>query len=216
MRKGILVVIIGIILSAMMPFSIFADTQILPSYNDNTTRTNFQNAGGTIMSWVSDPLTTSTWSRLSFTFDDHYYGYVTCRGYFGNTSTYNDFTVFIADGYGEWNYRNVSNGSTKYINDVRVDYVNLVIPDSSVDLTQIINLLTAIEVDTTAIDSTLDSTLTAIQSVLNQLIISNGYLDVITQMREYNFPIESFIYVRYALQTFELTDVITYKEVLYI
>lgn len=200
MKKGILVLILGITILTLMPFSIYADTWISPTYYDSSTQTKWNNAGGTVENFSEDPLTASTPSHLTFTFDDHYYGYVSFTGYYGGTSSYVSGTCFIADGQGIWNYRNVSNAPKKYIDAVRIDFVSLVIPDSSVDLTQIIQILTAIESDTTAIDSTLDTTLIVIQNVLSQLIISNGYLETLTEMRQWNFPIESFSAVMFMLQ----------------
>ena len=190
------------------PFNIYANSQntiIVPTWDSSTTQSQWD-THLTVENYCEGTNASTNSCKLMFTVDSNYYGYIYFDGYVGNTKWIDFQMVFIADGYGEYNYNLWSNGQIS-INKVNIAIVNLVQPNSSVDLTQIIQLLTAIEQDTSSIDILVNQTKTQIINVLNQLVISNGYLETLTKLRKYDFSIESYSFInQFYLYGYDIVD----------
>lgn len=193
--KGIVLVVILLLASIMMPFDVYAavESTIAPTFSSSSSEWN----GHLHVTNFTEGSNNQASSSLHFTFDDDYYGMVYFDGYGpSNQLIANYAVVFIAAGSGEYRYSYYQNGVIN-ITQVTIQSVSVVKPGSSVDLSQIVTLLTAIESDTTAIDNVLDTTLSQIRLVLAELIISNDYLELISQYRQWNFPIESYNFISY-------------------
>lgn len=215
-EKIVALLLIGILMPvSLFPFRIDASVQstIVPTFTSTTSQWN----GHLYVTNFSDGTNNQASSTLSFTLDDDYYGVIYFDGY-GPSSQHiaNYASVFIAGGYGEYRYSYYQSGVIN-ITSVTINIVNVVKPSSSVDLSQIVTLLTAIESDTTAIDNVLDTTLSQIRLVLAELIESNGYLDDLTKLRQWNFPVESFAINYYLMnqRQYEIVDLINMNYYLY-
>lgn len=208
--KGIVLVVIFLLASIMMPFDVYAAVQstIAPTFSSGTTEWN----GHLHITNFSDGTDNQASSTLSFTLDDDYYGVIYFDGYGpSNQHIANYAAVFVAGGYGEYRYSYYQNGIINITN-VTVNIVNVVKPGSSVDLTQIVSLLTAIENDTSSLDNLLDSTLDEIRDILSELIVSNGYLETLSKIRQWNIPFESFGFVHYLMSNnYPIFDYSTYN-----
>ena len=211
-EKGIKILFsIFLFASILMPFSVYADTTVPVTYNSQSTQAQWQ-SHLTVTNYCESPLQGSTPCKLTFTLDDNYYGMISFDGYAGTSLALSYVTVFVAGGVGEYNYRTFSNANPMYINSINIMGVGLHLPDSNVDLTDIIDLLTAIETDTTSLDSTTDSILIQLQSLINQAIISNGYLETLNELRLWNIPIESFNFItNFYYKNFDLLDYSVYN-----
>ena len=206
-----LLIVLLLIASILMPFSVYADTTVPVTYNSQSTQTQWQ-SHLTVTNYCESPLQGSTPCKLTFTLDDDYYGMISFDGYAGSSLALSYVTVFVAGGVGEYNYRTFSNANPMYINSINIMGVGLHLPNTNVDLTDIIDLLTAIESDTTALDSTTDSILIQLQSLVNQAIISNGYLETLNELRLWNIPIESFNFItNFYYKNFDLLDYSVYN-----
>lgn len=201
--KGIVLAVILLLASIMMPFDVYAagQSQIVPTFSSSTSQWN----GHLYVTNFSDGTNNQASSTLSFSFDDDYYGIIYFDGYGpSNQHIANYAACFVAGGYGEYRYSYYQNAVIN-ITSVTINIVSVVKPQTTVDLTQIITLLTAIENDTSSIDNVLDTTLAQIRLVLNELIESNGYLETLTKMRQWNIPMESIGAVSYLfVQNYEL------------
>jgi len=207
--KFILSMVIAI--SLLTPFSINADTQIVPTYSSSA-QTWVNDNGFVYVTNYCEGTTASTNScKLTFTLNSNWYGMIYIDGYdSSNTQWINYKPVFIADGYGEFNY-NFWQSSQKVITKITILSINLVKPDSNVDLTQIIQLLTSINnyeqqnnILLDVIDDNTLNTVNEIKNVISQFIISNGYLDIISKIKSFNLPFESLSSVYYLLQHHEV------------
>lgn len=189
--KGIILAVILLLASIMMPFDVYAAVQstIVPTFSSSTSQWN----GHLHITNFSDGTNNQASSTLAFTLDDDYYGVIYFDGYGpSNQHIANYAAVFVAGGYGEYRYSYYQNGIINITN-VTVNIVSVVKPQTTVDLTQIITLLTAIENDTSSIDNVLDTTLAQIRLVLAELIESNNYLELINKIRSYDIPFESLL-----------------------
>lgn len=200
--KGIILVVFLSIASIMMPFNVYASvqSQIVPTFSSSTSQWN----GHLWVTNFSDGTNNQASSTLQFTLDDDYYGMIYFDGYGPSNQHIANYAVcFIAAGQGEYRYSYYQNGVIN-ITQVTIQAVSVVKPGASVDLSQIVTLLTAIESDTTAIDNILDSTLIEIRSVLAELIVSNNYLEIISELRHYDIPFESFPYIALCARKYEV------------
>lgn len=188
-EKGIKILVsIFLFASILMPFSVYADEQtlIVPTWNwgsqysNQFTVTNFCEGSGTSVS-----------CELRFTANNSYYGYLSFDGYNGTTKWIDYKNVWIADGYGAYRYSLYQNGVIQ-INKINIEGGFIKSSMDNLDLQDIIDILTAIETDSTSIDNQLNTELQRLQSIINNQIIQNGYLETLTKLRQWNIPIESY------------------------
>lgn len=195
-EKGIKILFsVFLFASLLMPFSVYAaeQTQIVPTWNwgsqyaNQFTVTNFCEGSGTSVS-----------CELRFTANNSYYGYLSFDGYNGNTKWIDYKNVWIADGYGAYRYSLYQNGVIQ-INKINIEGGFLKSSMDNLDLQDIIDLLTAIETDTTSIDNQINTELQRLQSIINNQITQNGYLEILTRIRSYNIPYESLSFNLYLM-----------------
>ena len=176
------IILLTVVFSALPFFcrNVYASeqTQIVPTWNwgsqytNQFTVTNFCEGSGTSVS-----------CELRFTANNSYYGYLSFDGYNGTTKWIDYKNVWIADGYGAYRYSLYQNGVIQ-INKINIEGGFLKSSMDNLDLQDIIDLLTAIETDTTSIDNQLNTELQRLQSIINNQIIQNGYLETLTKLRQ--------------------------------
>lgn len=208
-QKLLKIVLSGVLaIVPLFPFPVFASeqTQIVPTWNwgsqyaNQFTVTNFCEGSGT-----------STSCELRFTANNSYYGYLSFDGYNGNTKWIGYKNVWIADGYGAYRYSLYQNGVIQ-INKINVEGGYLKSSMDNLDLQDIIDLLTAIETDTTSIDNQMNTELQRLQSIINNQIIQNGYLEILTKLRQYQIPFESIpFYLGVEQRNFNLVEFVQYR-----
>ena len=194
-----------------MPFSIYAaeQTQIVPTWNwgsqyaNQFTVTNFCEGSGTAVS-----------CELRFTANNSYYGYLSFDGYNGTTKWIDYKNVWIADGYGAYRYSLYQNGVIQ-INKINIEGGFIKSSMDNLDLQDIIDLLTAIETDTTSIDNQMNTELQRLQSIINNQIVQNGYLETLTKLRQWSFPSESLSAILGLLDSHDTIGFNTYNNWIY-
>lgn len=221
--KGIIIVVFLALASLMMPFNIYAagETIIVPTYQSSSTSSEWSSKIK-VSNYCEGTNANTNSCILSFDVVDtanggNYYGYISFDGYAGTTRWIDYRNVYIAGGHGEFRYNFYQNGVIQ-INAITIQAVNLLRPETTVDLSQIISILTAIENDTTFglsyLDEIIDnqeSVISQIQTVIADLVISNGYLDTLTKIRQWNIPIESYDFVFYNLKRYQPVSYQTYN-----
>ena len=212
MRKGILVVIIGIIISTMMPFSIYADDytgSTIQGFNVSLidVEQTLVNSGGT-SGYMSKYI-----YEVEFILDDSYIGYINISGeikfypynsstlttynlpgrnYFVNGTSFKLTFQLTGDGYTVDNRPSLNNTVFIYGNHNLYKHSELESLDQIITiLGNIYNSVDGIEGLETNQLSVLNSILTKCSSVDNRLIDTNTYLNIISQIKQWNIPFES-------------------------
>lgn len=197
---------IFLVISLIAPFNIYAavESTIVPTYSNSSTQSTWQSH--IHVTNFCDGTNNQAACKLTFHVDDNYYGMIYFDGKGPANQIIADYAVvYIAAGVGEYNYSYYQNALIN-ITQVNINIVNLVLPDSSVDLTTITNLLTDIANDTSTIDSNTLIIKNQVISVLNELLTVNGYLDVIQNAPYANFPVESLPAVMRYLNEFQIAQ----------
>lgn len=179
-EKVLKTIILLTVVSSTLPFfchDLYADTVVPVVYNSQSTQSQWSSHLH-VTNYCESPLQGSTPCKLTFTLDDNYYGMIGFDGYAGTTLALSYVTVFVTGGIGEYNYRTFSNANPMYINSINIMGVGLTIPDSSVDLTLIEQLLTSIN------------------NYSNQI---NSNVDILTEMKIWDIPFESISAISYSL-----------------
>lgn len=103
-----------------------------------------------------------------------------------------------------------ASGDRPSINNVTVEYGNhnLVKHSALNDLDQIISLLTDLYNNTDGIEGLESSQLTALQNIVSNTSLANTYLETISKMRQWHYPIESFTFNYYLLSRYEPKSII--------
>lgn len=231
MRKGILVVIIGIIISAMMPFSIYAD-----DYTGSTIQGFNVSLIDVEQTLVSSSGTSGYMSKyiyeVEFILDDSYVGYINVSGlinyypyssstlttynlpgrnYFVNGTSFKLTFQLTGDGYTADNRPSLNNtvftyGSHDLYKHSELDSLDQIITI----LGNIYNSVDGIEGLETNQLTVLNSILTQCSLVNNKLIDTNNYLNIISNIRQYNVPFESLNFVFFQFKngknTYEFTS----------
>ena len=204
----------------MMPFHIYAagETQIVPTWSQSSQQSEWSNKLRVTNYCESSNNPQNYSCQLTITVNGDYYGYVYFDGYINNQIIWDYQTMFISGGKGVFYYNWYANGLQK-INKVNIAGLNLVSPTDNIDLQQIIDLLTSINnyenssnVHLDNIEDNTADTITEIQNVISQLVVSNGYLDTLTKLRQWNIPVESYSFVNYLFsKNYELNYISQYN-----
>ena len=203
-----------------MPFHIYAagETQIVPTWSQSSQQSEWSNKLRVTNYCESSNNPQNYSCQLTITVNGDYYGYVYFDGYINNQIIWDYQTMFISGGKGVFYYNWYANGLQK-INKVNIAGLNLVSPTDNIDLQQIIDLLTSINnyenssnVHLDNIEDNTADTITEIQNVISQLVVSNGYLDTLTKLRQWNIPVESYSFVNYLFsKNYELNYISQYN-----
>ena len=218
--KGVTVSILLFLLCIVAPFNIHAagETQIIPTWSQSSQQSQWSSKFRVTNFCESSNNPQNYSCQLTITVNGDYYGYVYFDGYINNQIIWDYQTMFISGGKGTFYYTWYANG-LQQINKVNIAGLNLVSPTDNIDLQQIIDLLTSINnyenrnnVLLDVIDDNTLNTVNEIKNVISQLVISNGYLDTLTKLRQWNIPIESYSFVNYLFsKNYELNYISQYN-----